>query len=166
MKHRCAGELVKLNPQETQRTRCCINGRRRVLVSLMAALGIAIVSASAPTVAQDRDQHEEAAKPKKIRIPLEELPAAIQALGEKLGHETFKVRRDATARLIQIGQGRFSEDLEKDEALNLVLKAAKALEKSKDPEVSNRAKQVIDALTPKKPAQTLDNDGGLVIEIE
>jgi hypothetical protein len=116
--------------------------RRRFLgiVSLGAAgVGLAVTTGHA-------DDPKRAAVAAKKRTAKDTIAAALK----DLGHDDFRVRKKATKTLIALGKGEGADckmvKVQKDQ----VLAAVKPLLKNKDPEVAQRAKAILLALTPPK----------------
>ncbi len=78
-----------------------------------------------------------------------DLVKRIKVLGTKLGDASFKVRRNATRDLLAIARVTSKDKKVDAEARQLVLHEMKVLLKHKDPEIAQRAKQIIVTLTPK-----------------
>lgn len=83
-----------------------------------------------------------------------------------LSNDDFKIRKKATAKLIAIGKAEGKGKTVAAKQRQLVLKKMDALKKAKDPEVTQRAKAVILALSPPKkiavPRQPIEMEGDIV----
>ena len=75
----------------------------------------------------------------------------IDAQVKLLSNVSFKVRKQATAKLIAIGKAEGEEKKVAEQKCALVVARMTPLKKAKDPEVAQRAKSIIVALTPPKP---------------
>ncbi len=93
--------------------------------------------------------------------PLGKLKKEVLTLSKKLGDEDFKVRRAATARLIAIGKGNGKDKALDKQAKEVVLSTMKSVaDASRDPEIRERAKKVVVALTPKPKSESKPSPPG------
>ena len=85
----------------------------------------------------------------------------------QLGDKDFKKRDVATKKLIQIGKGDGKDTKEDARARKLVLEEMESLRGHKDPEVAQRAKSVVLALSPppSPPQPPLGLEGDIAIDV-
>ncbi len=75
----------------------------------------------------------------------------IDAQIKLLGNDSFKIRKQAAAKLIAIGKAEGEEKKVAEQKCALVVARVKTLKEAKDPEIAKRAESIILALTPKPP---------------
>jgi hypothetical protein len=100
---------------------------------------------------------------------VDDLKTTVAKLTAQLGDSKFKTREAATAQLIAIGKAKQKCKASGQEAGALVAASMKGCARHKDPEVRERAKRVLLALTPpvkvrRPPRQILQLDGDVAIE--
>ena len=120
-----------------------------------AALGLAAVG-HLMAAAGEIEELEEIVKGKPKADEQDEDGAAVEGrlkkiiarLAGKLGADAFEVRQTATLSLVKLGKGEGQKEAEKKLVRALVLTRMKELKAADDPEVAQRARQVIKALQP------------------
>ena len=119
----------------------------KIGTTLAKAVLIGAATALAPNIASAKD--DENGKKTKKEAPAENIGAEIAKLASLLGADKFETRKKATERLIAIGKikNKKGETPYKE----AVVQAMEKERKSKDPEIAQRAKQIIADLTPKPP---------------
>ena len=130
---------------------------------LAALVGLGVVTVSAPLDlnAGEKQKPQAGKTAKKDNAKIKE---KILLLAADLGHDEFKKREQATKSLILLGKNfETNKNSEMTSFLETVLQKSK---KSKDPEVKERAKRVLIAITP--PPKKLRNQevrmAGVMIE--
>lgn len=104
------------------------------------------------------------------KAEFEKTKKEVQAIKAKLGAEDYKTRREATKKLIEIGTTKRVIESKSETGKprtttpyrELVTTEMEALLKHDDPEVSERAKTIIKAITPKPRPQPVFRGGGAV----
>ncbi len=115
--------------------------QRRDFLHLLSGVALGVATGSLLTQAGPTSSKQPSGK--------ETLAKQVQVLAAKLGNDDFRARRQATATLIAIGKGNGKDNAADAKMKALVLATMEPLKQSKDPEVSQRAKTIITALTPK-----------------
>jgi len=97
----------------------------------------------------------------------EDLSKMVAALAVKLGDDDFAVRKNSTCKLISLGKGEKESEKVAKQAREIVVEAMELKQKDDDPEVKERAKAVILALTKKTveapPGQQMELDGDVAV---
>mgnify|MGYP006305311857 CR=1 FL=1 len=109
-------------------------------VSLWPAVSAGDKATEADETASEADKKDDSDTRLKKKIAL---------LAEALGSDDFKQRRNATRELIQLGRGRGKDEAADARVRKLVLAQMEKYKARKDPEVAQRARNIIIALTPK-----------------
>lgn len=135
------------------------------IINVAAAIGIGV---SAVAVSLDLEAGEKKpAKTKKVeKSKQNNVKDKIILLAANLGHKDFKVREKATHTLITLGKECVKK---KDKKMSELLKSElEKVKSSKDPEVKQRVKKILLALTPPPPRipdVPLDGDIAIAGEI-
>jgi len=101
---------------------------------------------------------------------IDEVKARVRALAKQLGDKKFVVRKSATKQLIEIGKGG-GANKPRDRTVRKIVTSAmtETMASSRDPEVVQRAKAVILAVTPKQapqpPQSPVELEGDIAIEV-
>ena len=124
-------------------------GRYSECYRRFAVLAVAAMIGGSAVCASNLSAQDKAAVPAVTEISVDQAKKLITELAGKLGDQDFNIRQDATMKLIELGKTK-----DKDGKLvfkDLVVGEMKKLGDSKDPEVKERSKQVIAALTAEEP---------------
>lgn len=121
--------------------------KHRELLKILTAVGISVSAAVSPQL-----HAEERRKKDIVGCTSEHIFIEIDKLAADLGHEDFKKREKATIALIALGKAS-TKDKEGKEIPNKVVREAvissmKKFKKAKDPEVKQRAKRILIAISP------------------
>ncbi len=155
--------------------------RRRFIrhVGLVAA-GAGLAAVALPSVLADppplagtppvRPKPEKEKDGKKAVFCAETFGKDVDKLAKQLGSDDFKVRKQATAKLIAFGKGDGKNKAVDAKRKAIVIQKMNALQQAKDPEVAQRAKEIVLALTPEKkvravPERPIQLKGDVAIEV-
>jgi hypothetical protein len=153
------GHLMKTKPTRTRESEPAYPTRRDFIQRIgMVAVGAGLGVLALPP-AQANDLRGNPKMPKagpskdkaKTAFCAKTCGKEIDAQIKLLGNDSFKIRTQATAKLIAIGKAEGEEKKVAEQKCALVVARMKLLKKAKDPEVAQRAKSIIVALTPPKP---------------
>ena len=132
--------------------------RKRKFLHIATAVGIG-VSAAAVSIELDAEENKVSESKATEDNNQKKINEQIILLAANLGHKDFKEREKATASLISMGK-KFVKD-KKTELIDFMKAELAKGKKSKDPEVKERAKSILLAITPpppKIPAGRLDGE--------
>ena len=122
--------------------------KSRKFLNIATAVGIG-VSAAAVSLELDAEEKKVAESKKTENTDHKKVKDQIILLAANLGHDDFKEREKATQSLVAVGQNlKKSKNKKMTEFLTAELKKCS---KSKDPEVKERAKKILLAITPPPP---------------
>ena len=137
--------------------------KTKKFLNIATALGIG-VSAAAISLDVQAGEKKVTESKKVEKSDQKKLQDKIILLAANLGHKDFKEREKSTKDLIALGK-KFNK--EKKTELNKILKAeVQKQSKSKDPEVKERSKKILLALTPPPPKRNNHHirTAGIMIE--
>jgi hypothetical protein len=163
------GKMMKLKPKKCDQERAYPNAmeynhRMRQVLACLAVAGTGMMLNEALAEDPKKEVKKDAGAVKKgtpeeaKKLALEKVRKEVQANATKLGVTDFRVRREATSRLIAIGSVVEKPAKNAPKKRNqkpvkpyrdIVIQEMVKLSSHKDPEVKERSKLIITALTPK-----------------